>query len=167
VSFVFTGEPPVPSGSWLKLDRAGLHQSLNYRLLLQGLVYPLFYESLYPELRDDLVLATQTARQQNLGIWPADRSTRGFQFYLPPRLAKLPPIFPKLWRRLEQFYNHPHHHHLALGDFQQWLAQGDDRAITLPDRSCIKFATALKIQHHSITMLYQPEEMVFGSNCGL
>jgi endonuclease YncB( thermonuclease family) len=167
VCFVFTGEPPAPSGSWIKLSQFQLHQSVNYHLLLRGLVYPLFYDTLYPELRQELVAATEMARQQQLGIWPADRSNQGFDLNVFSQLATLPPIFPKLWRRLEQFYHQRDRKHFSLLDFQQWLAQGEDRIITLTDQRCIKFATAISVRPHALRMLYQPEEMLFGSSCKL
>jgi endonuclease YncB( thermonuclease family) len=167
VCFVFTGAPPAPSGSWLKLGATELHQSVNYQLLVSGWVYPLFYDTLYQELRQELILATQLARQQKLGIWPTDRSNQGIDIDHSAQLATLPPIFPKLWRRLEQFYHQPDRQHFALLDFKQWLAQGTDRIFTLSDQRCIKFATAMAVQPHSLKMLYPPEEMLFGSSCGL
>jgi endonuclease YncB( thermonuclease family) len=167
VCFVFTGEPPVPNGNWLQLHATALRQSINYQLLQRGLVYPLFYDSLYQELRRELIAATDHARQQQLGLWPTDRSNQGFDLQRAAQLAELPPIFPKLWRRLEQFYHQHQREHFALLDFKQWLAQGEDRVFTLPDQRCIKFATAISVQPHALKMIYRPEEMLFGSSCGL
>jgi len=60
VCFVFAGDPPdwdnAGRGDELQVDL--LRQSINYKLLQEGHVYPMFYETLYKELRDELVAAT-------------------------------------------------------------------------------------------------------------
>jgi hypothetical protein len=72
------GNPPdwdnAGRGDELKADL--LRESVNYKLLQEGHVYPMFYETLYKELRDEMVTATQEARAANIGIWSAERSTR-------------------------------------------------------------------------------------------
>lgn len=169
VCFVFTGNPPdwdnTGRGNGLQADL--LRQSLNYQLLKEGHVYPMFYETLYKELRDEMVAATKEAREKKLGIWSADRSMSGLQVDIPPNLSKLPPIFPKLWRRLEAFYQRSSNRRKGLEAFVQELSRGKDRLFTIPDQRSIKLSTALKVKGNKLTMLYKPEEMVFESDVRL
>lgn len=166
VCFVFTGAPP----DWDNDERGGelqvdlLRQSVNYKLLQDGQVYPMFYETLYKELRDEMVTATEKARAAKRGIWASDRSTAGFEVNVPPKLSALPPIFPKLWRRLETFYQRPSNRNKNAEAFLRELSRGKDRLFTISDQRSIKFSTALKANGNKITMLYKPEEMVFESD---
>lgn len=169
VCFVFTGDPPDwdNSGRGDKLQANLLRQSVNYRLLQEGHVYPMFYETLYKELRDEMVAATKEARSANREIWSADRSTKGFQVDIPPNLSELPPIFPKLWRRLQSFYQRRSNRSKGIKVFFGELSRGKDRLFTIPDQRSIKFSTALEVDGDKITMLYKPEEMVFESDVRL
>lgn len=166
VCFVFTGEPPKwnNSGRGDELKADLLRESINYKLLQEGQVYPLFYETLYKELRDEMVAATAEAQAEAAGIWSADRSTQGFSLEIPPNLSELPPIFPKLWRRLEAFYQRRSNRNKKLNQFIESLSRGKDRLFTIPDQRSIKFSTALKVKGNELRMLYKPEEMVFESD---
>jgi endonuclease YncB( thermonuclease family) len=163
VCFVFTGEPNDADGSEIILEPETLQQSVNYQLLAEGLVYPLFYDTLYQELRDRLVEAVETARQDRLGIWTEDASNQGFIVQPPVNLAELEPIFPKLWRRLETFYRRPSNQDRTAAQFLESLAQGSDRLFTIPDRRWIKFSTALEVSGDKLKLKYKPEEMIFRS----
>jgi endonuclease YncB( thermonuclease family) len=163
VCFVFTGNPDDADGSEIILGPETLQKSVNYQLLAEGFVYPLFYDTLYKELRDRLVEAVETARQDKLGIWREDASNQGFTIKPPVNLAKLDPIFPKLWRRLETFYRRPSNQNKTAGQFLESLAQGSDRLFTIPDQRSIKFSTALEVKENKLKVKYKPEEMIFRS----
>lgn len=163
VCFVFTGEPNDADGSEIVLEPETLQQSVNYQLLAEGFVYPLFYDTLYQELRDRLVEAVETARQEKLGIWTEDASNQGFTVQPPVNLAQLEPIFPKLWRRLETFYRRPSNQNKTAAQFLESLAQGSDRLFTIPDQRWIKFSTALEVSGDKLKLKYKPEEMIFRS----
>ena len=163
VCFVFTGEPNDADGSEIILEPETLQQSVNYQLLAEGFVYPLFYDTLYQELRDRLVEAVETARQEKLGIWTEDASNQGFTVQPPVNLAQLEPIFPKLWRRLETFYRRPSNQNKTAAQFLESLAQGSDRLFTIPDQRWIKFSTALEVSGDKLKLKYKPEEMIFRS----
>jgi hypothetical protein len=77
VAFAFAGPPPSPDGTEVFLRPAQLRRSLNYRSLAAGHAYPLFYDTLFADLRQLLTQAAAAARQAMLGLWPADRSTGG------------------------------------------------------------------------------------------
>ena len=52
VSFVFAGSTPRADGSKVHLTVPMLKKSMNYRLLAAGQAYPLYYDLLFPDLRD-------------------------------------------------------------------------------------------------------------------
>lgn len=161
VCFVFTGDAPGADGSETLLDATLLNRSVNYQLLAEGIVYPMFYETLYKELRDEMVEAVQAARQKKQGVWKEDASTKGFLVKPPVNLTKLPPIFPKLWRRLESFYGRPSNKAKTVKQFVASLAQGDDRLFTIPDQRWIKLSTALDANGDQLKLKYKPEDMIF------
>jgi endonuclease YncB( thermonuclease family) len=161
VCFAFTGEAPDADGSDFFLEAEDLQRSVNYRLLEEGIVYPTFYETLYRELRDEMTEAVKAAKRDRLGIWTEDASTDGFTVDPPIDLANLPPIFPKLWRRLETFYNRSSNKNKSVRQFVQSLAQGEDFLFTIPDRRFIKFSTALEVNGSELALKYKPEEMIF------
>lgn len=161
VCFVFAGEAAELDGAEIMLKAELLRQSVNYQLLAAGVVYPLFYETLYKELRDEMVEAVNKARAAKLGIWKEDASTKGFIIKPPVNLPKLPPIFPKIWRRLDTFYSRQSNKDKTAKQFLESLAQGSDRLFTIPDQRWIKLSTALEVNGDTIKFKYKPEEMIF------
>jgi endonuclease YncB( thermonuclease family) len=161
VCFVFVGDSPEADGTPIFLDSDLLQQSINYQLLAEGWVYPMFYETLYQELRDVMTEAVKAARKADKGIWSKDVSNKGFTIKPPVNLAELPPIFPKLWRRLETFYRRPSNRNKTVQEFVESLAKGSDRMFTIPDRRYIKLSTAIEVSGDKLKLNYKPEEMVF------
>jgi endonuclease YncB( thermonuclease family) len=161
VCFVFTGDAPDADGSEILLDADLLRESVNYQLLAEGIVYPMFYETLYKELRDEMIEAVTVARQNKQGIWKEDASNEGVVIKPLPNLAKLAPIFPKLWRRLDSFYSRRSNRNKTLKQFVSSLSQGSDRLFTIPDQRSIKFSTALAVNEDTLKLKYKPEEMIF------
>jgi endonuclease YncB( thermonuclease family) len=161
VCFVFTGDSPKPDGTKIFIGADLVKQSVNYQLLADGFAYPMFYETLYKELRDELTKAVEAARQANKGIWVEDASNKGFAIKPPVKLAELPPIFPKLWRRLETFYGRPSNRTKTVLEFVESISKGSDRLFTVPDQRAIKFSTAMEVSGDSLKLIYKPEDMIF------
>jgi hypothetical protein len=161
VCFVFTGDSSDPDGTSVFLEPDSLKQSVNYQLLAEGLVYPLFYQTLYKELRDEMTAVVKAARQADKGIWAKDASSKGVTIKPPVNLAELPPIFPKLWRRLESFYGRPSNKTKTVQEFVKSLAQSSDRLFTVPDQRSIKFSTAIEVSKDKLKLVYKPEDMIF------
>lgn len=156
VCFVYTGETDEDDGSQIFLQPEHVRASVNYQLMEAGMVYPLFYETLFRELRDELLIALQTARAQNNGYINLDQSATGVTYGGQAGLGNLPPVFPKLFRRLDD-WNGP-----TLQGFLNWLEQNDnERVHTLSDDRFIGFQDALEIIGNDIRLLYAPEDMVF------
>src|SRR5215218_9795870 len=62
VSFVFAGETADEDGKSVFLRPEQVRDSVNGKLVEAGLAYPLFYETLFKELREVLIAALQAAR---------------------------------------------------------------------------------------------------------
>jgi endonuclease YncB( thermonuclease family) len=163
VCFVFVGDSPQADGTPIFLESDLLQQSVNYQLLAEGLLYPMFYETLYQELRDVMTEAVKAARKADKGIWSNDASNKGVTIKPPVNLAELPPIFPKLWRRLETFYRRPSNKNQTVQEFVKSLAGGSDRLFTIPDRKYIKLSTAIEVSGDKLKLKYKPEDMIFRS----
>lgn len=110
VSFVFSGAPAAKAGTSLFLDSKLLTQSLNYRLLRAGQAYPLYYDTLFADLRATFSKAVRHARGSQgsvkpLGIWSTDvtSSKSGLAVLGIADLEQHGYVFPKLFRRLAEW----------------------------------------------------------------
>jgi hypothetical protein len=74
VSFAYVGTPLARNGSEIVLKSSLLRKSLNYRSLASGNSYPLFYDTLFADLRDTLTAAAIRARNASRGLWREDLS---------------------------------------------------------------------------------------------
>jgi hypothetical protein len=164
ICFVYAGETDETDGIQIFLQPERVRESVNYQLMEAGMVYPLFYETLFKELRDELLVALQmaradergTARADNSGYINLDQSTIGVDYTGPHGLGDLPPIFPKLFRRLDDWNGE------TLQGFIQWLDQNEnERVHTLSDDRFIGFQDTLELDGNSVRLLYSPEDMVF------
>ncbi len=81
-----------------------VERSVNRRLLADGAVYPMLYDSLAPDRRAALRAAAAQARDAGRGIWARDATTTGFELR---DHASLGPggalILPKLFRRCIEY----------------------------------------------------------------
>lgn len=164
ICFAYAGETDKADGSSIFIQADGgttsqderLQESVNYQLMESGMVFPLFYETLFKELRDGFVAALQTARAENNGYINLDQSGAGVTYNGPSSLGDLPPIFPKLFRRLDEWNGQ------TLQGFRAWLEQNDnERVHTLSDDRFIGFQDTLEVDGNKVSLLYAPEDMVF------
>lgn len=105
IAFVFSGSPRgrTSDGSIVELSVSDLKKSVNYQLMLQGLVYPTYYKTLHWELRDALTAAARASRRRKKGVWQND-ATRNLKLTRPETITEDVPILPKLFRRLMRMY---------------------------------------------------------------
>jgi hypothetical protein len=160
VAFLFRGAAPVASGSEIFLDVPLLEQSLNFHLLQLGLAYPTYYTKLFPDLRDAMTVAAQTARQNSLALWAEDVTTSGFTFLGPETIFEDVVILPKLFRRLMDY--------LALNDgssslagFKGYLEARDDRLIILSTGHVTGFDFVVDVNGQQLLLNRPPEDLVF------
>lgn len=77
VAFAYAGRSEETDLAQVRVTTDTLRESVNHRLLSEGLVYPTFYSKLYPDLRAELTTATQAARAEGHGVWSGDATTSG------------------------------------------------------------------------------------------
>jgi hypothetical protein len=160
VSFAYTGAPPAQDGSQLALDAALLRKSLNYASVAAGDAYPLFYDTLFGDLRSVLTKAAKTARDRGRGLWRTDRSELGLTVSDQAALERDAVVFPKLFRRLTEFLRQQVG---PLGQFLPWLAAKREQVLDLTTDSFTHFDNVLTVSGNSVRLMRRPEELVFVS----
>lgn len=103
IAFVFAGETSLQDGMEVFLDGTMARASVNVKQAKAGFGYPLYYNTLFASLRKELNKAIANARSEGLGYWSVDQTNTGVTIDKYADLATIPPIWPKLWRRLEEF----------------------------------------------------------------
>lgn len=103
IAFVFVGKTNFRDGAEVFLDGTMARKSVNVKQAKAGFGYPLYYNTLFASLREEFNKAIANARSEGLGYWSVDRTNTGVTIDNYADLATIPPIWPKLWRRLEEF----------------------------------------------------------------
>ena len=165
VSFAFAGPSPFADGADVFLTPDVLKTSLNYKLLRNGHAYPLFYDTLFVDLRKAMQVATRQARASGKGIWALDRTNAGLALPNGPAdLEQNGVIFPKLFRRLTDFLARggPAGGAVSLADFPAWLDASEERVLDLPAVNFTGFDNLVEVGPDlSVRMTRKPEEIVF------
>jgi endonuclease YncB( thermonuclease family) len=170
VAFLFTGQPPATAGSQVFLDPKQLRQSLNYALLRAGQAYPLYYDTLFNDLRNTFSQAVQHARSASgggKGLWKADVTNRanGLTVNGVNDLETRGFVFPKLFRRLGEW--------LATGatsgaGFATFPKLASEQVIIL-DPTAAEFTNVthldnvVDVKSKRVRLRFAPEHLVFVS----
>jgi hypothetical protein len=160
VAFAFEGEPPSPDGSEIFLRAPLLEQSLNFHSLANGHAYPLFYDTLFSDLRSALAQTSSSAREAELGLWETDRSDSGLAVTSQADLEQNGVIFPKLFRRLSDYLDRRPG---GLAGFLEWLAETQEQVLDLTTNNFTHFDDVLEVQGNEVSLTLRPEDMVFVS----
>ncbi len=158
VSFVFAGRAPFDDGSRVELSPLLFKKSLNFHLLSAGLAYPLFYDSLFFDLRRAGASAVRLARKNGLGLWNGDLSLSGIRATDAATLEQSGVIFPKLFRRLNEFWAS---RHSGMGEFRAWLEAGQERVLDLKTVNFTHFDNVVSVEGERVKLTRAPEELVF------
>ncbi|MGZ9932514.1 nuclease [Streptomyces sp. NC-S4] len=161
IAFAGRGEPPAASGTQVLVDVAMLELTLNHHLIKEGLVYPMYYNTLFHDLRNAITTATQKARTATppKGVWAEDSTVSGATVTGMSSITEHEVILPKLFRRLVDY--------LYLGDndlsgFPAYLDQQADKFLILPTG---QFTTGLdevvQVSGTTVKMTRNPEDLVF------
>jgi endonuclease YncB( thermonuclease family) len=160
VAFAFSGDPPEADGTDLVLKPALLRKSLNFKSIAAGNAYPLFYDTLFVDLRDTFTKAAAAARDKRLGIWSADRSTSGLAISDQGALERDGVLFPKLFRRLTEYLKD---HAGNTAGFAPWLADKREQVLDLTTSNFTHFDNVVEVRDGSVRLLRRPEQLVFVS----
>lgn len=123
IAFAFAGMTERPDGDDVFLDVPLLAQSVNYQQMTAGFAYPLYYNTLFASLRNALTQAHAIGRLQPNGYFPHDATLAGVTVPAAADLETIPPIWPKLWRRLQEYFRHA----TSLAGFIDFLEERDER----------------------------------------
>ena len=157
ICFAFSGNIDRKDGSDVFLNQAMVRNSINYKQMAAGYGYPLYYDTLFADLREAFNEALYSARQSSSGYWPTDATMTGVTVSNGSSLSTISPIWPKLWRRLEEYFASSHHQN--LDDFLNWLATKGERVdiLTTMDRKGLK--DVIEVEGNSISLTESPENL--------
>ena len=165
VSFVFSGKPPAKDGQAINLTPSLLKRSLNYKSILQGFAYPLFYDTLFKDLRDPLSAATREARTKKHGLWTHDGSQTGVRATSDAELQQTGVTFPKLFRRLTEYYAGPN---AGLTKFLSFPKLHLEQVQNIDPKSPLftnftHFDNVIQVKNSKVLLRQAPETLVFVS----
>jgi endonuclease YncB( thermonuclease family) len=162
ICFAFAGATDVADGSEVWLKAPLLRKSANYRQMSAGLAYPLYYNTLFAELRKVFDGALRTAKATRSGYWPTDRTLRGVTIKSAADLATMPPVWPKLWRRLQAFLREGK----PLSEFIQFLAKKNERVDILSEMDEVGLQDLVHVDDGVVRLLQPPENLRVRAKAG-
>ena len=150
ISFIFTGKPKdgEADGDSIFLTPERLKTSINYKLIANG------------------TTMVQTARKAKKGILQNDATTEGVTWKGASSLDKLPPLFPKLWRRLQEYTldRDFRDDSETLDEFIDYLQiKRSERVLVVSQGRFTGFDNVIEVNGNAIKLLFQPEELIFMS----
>ncbi|MGW6982434.1 nuclease [Streptomyces sp. NPDC054932] len=166
IAFAGKGTPPAASGTQVFMDIPMLQTTLNHHLISEGLAYPLYYETLFHDLRNAVTAAVQQARSAPAkGVWKVDKTLTGATVTGLSSVidtgtpAEGAVVLPKLFRQLADYFNLGA---TDLAGFRAFLDQEADRYLIL---STGQFTTGLDevvaVDGTTLKMTRPPEDLVF------
>ena len=164
IVFAFAGEASQPDGAPVFLGADDIMTSLNVQLLAAGHAYPLFYDTLFDDLRQRCTEVTLAAQRQRLGVWADDRTLAPVRWN--EDLGQLPPIFPKLWRRLDAYardetFFDPEK---PLAGFKPWLEIERPERVSVPSEDLFTgFDNLVETSEDTVRLTVAPHRMVIVS----
>jgi len=160
VAFAYSGTPPARDGGQLTLKGPLLRQSLNYKSLASGNSYPLFYDTLFADLRDIFITAATRARSNKKGLWSQDLTSKGITAKDEADLETNAVVFPKLFRRLTSYLTTGATH---LNGFLPWLQKDKEQVLDLTSGNFTHFDNMLAVANNKVKLTQPPETLVFVS----
>ena len=162
ICFIFYGKTNLADGSSVMLDAKLLRKSVNYQQMLDGYAYPLYYNTLFASLRNEFTAALQLAKKAKRGYWPTDKTLSGVTITSAAGLASIPPIWPKLWRRLETHLRN----NTSLKGFIDFLTKENERVDILPIMEERGLQDIVKVSGNKVRLSVLPENIRVVANAG-
>jgi endonuclease YncB( thermonuclease family) len=163
IAFVYAGTTNEQDGASIFLDANKLKESVNYKQLERGHAYPLFYDTLFFTLRKELFNAVKAARNNdNLNVWSKDVTNSGALYSGPESILSMPPIFPKLWRRLDKYSRdndtmNPN----SLDEFEEYMKSiREERIFIISESRSTGFDDIIEVSGNTIKLQFLPEDLV-------
>jgi endonuclease YncB( thermonuclease family) len=144
VSYVVLDAKQLNDGRWVEVNDALLKQTLNFRLLEEGLAYYTAYTSAPMSHREFLREVASKAQDEKLGVWGEDRTS---EFTLNDQDSLSPPdgqlILPKLFRRCTDYLREVNKG--FRGNLGDWLLSTEGTSRPENDRVVVGDAMELKL----------------------
>jgi hypothetical protein len=166
ICFVFTGDAPEPDGSEnVFLDVARMQASVNYKVIEAGLAYPLFYNTLYSDLRQALNAAAAAAKAGSRGVWREDVTNTGADWPTTATpLRDFDVVFPKLWRRIEDYFADDTYFtpDQPFAGLKPWIeAQEPERVFLLSEQKSTGFDNVVETTATTVRLTNRPDDIIF------
>ena len=162
ISFVYQGDPKEPDGKSVFLDSGRMKESVNYQQIERGHAFPLFYDTLFSDLRNELAAGVLKARGTGENVWSSDVTNTGASYSGPDSLASMPPIFPKLWRRLEKYSrNTDIADPGSLSEFKDYLdSLREERVFIVTEGRSTGFDNVVAVEGNRVKLNCLPEDLI-------
>jgi hypothetical protein len=157
VAFVFAGEAVEKDGAEVTLNIPILKKSLNYKMLARGLVYPMYYNGFFSDLRSPMTKTVKDARANGKGLWPLDRTTKGFSVSDLQTITEDVAIYPKLFRRIIEYMGDGGN----IDGFKEHLQNKCDPLVRIEQVHFTRLDSILDIKEESMKLSEPPENMIF------
>ena len=155
ICFIFAGATSQKDGADVFLNAPLLRQSVNYKQMLAGYAYPLYYNTLFADLRNAFTAALVKAKEAKRGYWPTDATRKGVTISSSSQLATIAPIWPKLWRRLQEYLRTND----DLSGFIAFLAEQNERIEVLDVMEERGFQDLVKVKKNKVSLTQDPENL--------
>jgi len=157
VAFVFAGETEEKDGAEITLNESILKESYNYKLLASGLAYPMYYNGLFSDLRLPLTEAVTSARAEGKGLWPNDKTTRGFSVSSLKAITEEVAILPKLFRRIVDYIGEGG----KIDGFKEHLQKGCEPLVRIQQVHFTRLDAIVDVRGEKVRLAEAPENLIF------
>ncbi|MGV2826812.1 hypothetical protein [Myxosarcina sp. GI1(2024)] len=165
ICFVYAGNATEQDGASIFLDVDRMKESVNFKQLSRGHAYPLFYDTLFFDLRRAMADEAVSARASGKNVWSEDATNTGATYSGRNSLETMPPIFPKLWRRLDTYSRdsdvaNPE----SLNEFIGYLnSLREERVFIVSEGKSTGFDDLIEVNGDKIRMTTLPEDIIIVS----
>lgn len=165
ICFVYSGNATEEDGASIFLDVDRMKESVNFQQLARGHAYPLFYDTLFFDLRKAMANETVNARDSGKNVWSEDATNIGVTYSGRNSLETIPPIFPKLWRRLDTYSrNSDVANPDRLDEFIGYLnSLREERVFIVSEGKSTGFDDLIEVDGDKIKMSTLPEDIIIVS----
>jgi hypothetical protein len=156
ICFVYAGQTTRSDGEPVFLDASMLRDSVNHAQVRDGFAYPLYYNTLFAALREEFNRALAAARQPPArGYWSIDATRSGVTVTGSADLKQIAPIWPKLWRRLQEYFRTA----ASLDGFVDFLEQKNERVDLLRIMEERGLQDVVAVQGNQVRLTEDPETL--------
>lgn len=156
VSYVFPKSAKLTDGAVMDSETLPLDKSVNFLLAREGLVYPTFYTTTDRTLAEKIRAVVARAKSTKRGIWSIDR-TPDFTLWDIRTLQEDILIFPKLFRRLVNFYDN----YADFGKLGEYLTKQRDNLVLWNGVKKKSLADLMTISGRRLRMKTPIEDILF------